>query len=149
MLHEVSYAFHWLGLVMGTKLIDSSRITNMVPTTPSFISYWPSWKKNITSSSERAIQVGLCPSRMKVNAESPGEGFHSAGNTLAGRKTNEYEGRAVGLAAAEKRLAVQRKIGKGGVLGGRDVKGRSMKEVIAEVSLISVDTYSLVMTTGC
>jgi hypothetical protein len=36
--------------------------------------------------------------------------------------------------AAEKRLATQRKIGKGGVLGGKSVLGRSMKEVVAEVS---------------
>lgn len=28
---------------------------------------------------------------------------------------------------------MQRKIGKGGVLGGSNVKGRSMKEVLAEV----------------
>jgi hypothetical protein len=43
-------------------------------------------------------------------------------------------GKAKGLAAAEKRLATQRKIGKGGVLGGSGTGGKTMKEVIAEVS---------------
>jgi len=48
---------------------------------------------------------------------------------------DEYHGRLQGLAAAEKRLAVQKKIGKGGVLGGSSVLGRSMKDVLAEVRL--------------
>lgn len=43
-------------------------------------------------------------------------------------------GKAKGLAAAEKRLATQRKIGKGGVLGGSGTGGKTMKELIAEVS---------------
>lgn len=46
----------------------------------------------------------------------------------------EHVGKAKGLAAAQKRLEVQKKIGKGGVLGGSDYKNRSMKEVLAEVS---------------
>lgn len=48
-------------------------------------------------------------------------------------KKDEYHGKLTGLAAAEKRLAVQKKIGKGGVLGGNSVLGRSMKDVLAEV----------------
>ena len=50
---------------------------------------------------------------------------------------DEYHGRLQGLAAAEKRLAVQKKIGKGGVLGGSSVLGRSMKDVLAEVRLFN------------
>lgn len=63
-----------------------------------------------------------------------GEGFHGEGNHLPGIKLNEYEGRARGLQAAQKRFDVQKTLGKGGVLGGSNVKGRSMKEVLAEVS---------------
>jgi hypothetical protein len=63
-----------------------------------------------------------------------GEGFHGEGNHLPGIKLNEYEGRAKGLQAAQKRFDVQKTMGKGGVLGGSNVKGRSMKEVLAEVS---------------
>ena len=39
------------------------------------------------------------------------------------------------MLAAQKRLDVQKKIGKGGVLGGSgvDYRNRSMKEVLAEV----------------
>lgn len=71
-----------------------------------------------------------------------GEGFHSAGNHLSGLKVDEYHGRAKGLAAAEKRLAVQRTIGKGGVLGGSSTRGRTMKEVLAEVSGAHQNQYS-------
>ena len=46
----------------------------------------------------------------------------------------EYVGKAKGLQAAEKRLATQIKIGKGGVLGGSSVAGRNVREVLAEVS---------------
>ncbi|WWC70577.1 uncharacterized protein I206_104528 [Kwoniella pini CBS 10737] len=64
-----------------------------------------------------------------------GEGFHSEGNKLSGLKLNEYEGKAKGLAAAEKRLQQQRMIGRGGVLGGsRNTSGKSMKELIAEAA---------------
>ncbi len=38
------------------------------------------------------------------------------------------------MLAAQKRLEVQRKIGKGGVLGGAGTAGKGMKEVLAEVS---------------
>ncbi|WVQ96786.1 hypothetical protein IAU59_003893 [Kwoniella sp. CBS 9459] len=63
-----------------------------------------------------------------------GEGFHSSGSKLNGIRVNEYEGRARGLAAAERRLATQRKIGRGGVLGGTGTGGKSMKELIAEAA---------------
>lgn len=66
-----------------------------------------------------------------------GEGFHGAGNYLPGLKLNEYEGRVKGLSAAQKRLDTQRKIGKGGVLGGSGTAGKTMKEVLAEVRLPS------------
>jgi len=66
-------------------------------------------------------------------ADNPGEGFNSSGTPLSGLKKDEYHGKLTGLAAAEKRLAVQKKIGKGGVLGGSSVLGRSMKDVLAEV----------------
>jgi hypothetical protein len=66
-------------------------------------------------------------------ANNPGEGFNSSGTPLSGLKKDEYHGKLTGLAAAEKRLAVQKKIGKGGVLGGSSVLGRSMKDVLAEV----------------
>jgi hypothetical protein len=68
-------------------------------------------------------------------ANNPGEGFNSSGTPLSGLKKDEYHGKLTGLAAAEKRLAVQKKIGKGGVLGGSSVLGRSMKDVLAEVCL--------------
>jgi hypothetical protein len=71
-------------------------------------------------------------------ADNPGEGFNSSGTPLSGLKKDEYHGKLTGLAAAEKRLAVQKKIGKGGVLGGSSVLGRSMKEVLAEVCLLLV-----------
>lgn len=74
-----------------------------------------------------------------------GEGFHGSGNHLSGLKVNEYAGRARGLAAAEQRLATQRKIGKGGVLGGNSVRGRSMKEVLAEVSRALDVRYGVVV----
>lgn len=64
----------------------------------------------------------------------PGEGFHGKGHHLSGFKVPEHVGKAKGLAAAQKRLEVQRKIGRGGVLGGSDYRGRSMKELLAEVS---------------
>ena len=54
-------------------------------------------------------------------------------------KKDEYHGKLTGLAAAEKRLAVQKKIGKGGVLGGSSVLGRSMKDVLAEVRCSQLD----------
>ncbi|KAI9631827.1 WLM domain-containing protein [Dioszegia hungarica] len=63
-----------------------------------------------------------------------GEGFHSSGNNLSGIKRDEYAGRLTGLQAAERRLAAQRKIGKGGVLGGRGTAGRSVREVLAEAA---------------
>ncbi|KAK8858439.1 hypothetical protein IAR55_002666 [Kwoniella newhampshirensis] len=63
-----------------------------------------------------------------------GEGFHGTGHHLQGIKVNEYEGKVRGLAAAEKRLATARVIGKGGVLGGGNRDGRSMKEIIAEAA---------------
>ena len=66
-------------------------------------------------------------------ANNTGEGFNSSGTPLSGLKKDEYHGKLTGLAAAEKRLAVQKKIGKGGVLGGSSVLGRSMKDVLAEV----------------
>jgi hypothetical protein len=66
-------------------------------------------------------------------ANNPGEGFNSSGTPLSGLRKDEYHGKLTGLAAAEKRLAVQKKIGKGGVLGGSSVLGRSMKDVLAEV----------------
>jgi hypothetical protein len=66
-----------------------------------------------------------------------GEGFHSSGHTLPAPILDEYAGRKQGLLAAQKRLDVQRKIGKGGVLGGKGVGGRGMKEVLAEVCLSS------------
>lgn len=69
-------------------------------------------------------------------ADNVGEGFHGRGNNLSGVRRDEYAGRLTGLAAAEKRLAVQRKIGKGGVLGGRATAGRGIREVLAEVSTI-------------
>lgn len=47
---------------------------------------------------------------------------------------NEYEGKKRGLAAAEKRLARQRVMGRGGVLGGSKVTGKTMREIVAEVS---------------
>jgi hypothetical protein len=68
----------------------------------------------------------------------PGEGFHGTGHHLSGFKVPEHVGKAKGLAAAEKRLATQRKIGKGGVLGGSGTGGKTMKEVIAEVSVAAV-----------
>ena len=73
-------------------------------------------------------------------ADKPGEGFNSSGTPLSGLKKDEYHGKLTGLAAAEKRLAVQKKIGKGGVLGGSSVQGRSMKDVLAEVcsSVLSI-----------
>ena len=64
-----------------------------------------------------------------------GEGFHSAGNRLNGMRVNEYEGRRKGLAAAEKRLAQQKAMGRGGVLGGSSrTAGKTMREIVAEVS---------------
>ncbi|RSH89248.1 hypothetical protein EHS25_002360 [Saitozyma podzolica] len=63
-----------------------------------------------------------------------GEGFHGTGHHLSGFKVPEHVGKAKGLAAAEKRLATQRKIGKGGVLGGSGTGGKTMKEVIAEAA---------------
>ncbi|CAD6570264.1 MAG: hypothetical protein TREMPRED_005707 [Tremellales sp. Tagirdzhanova-0007] len=63
-----------------------------------------------------------------------GEGFHGAGHHLPGLKLNEYEGRVKGLSAAQKRLDTQRKIGKGGVLGGLGTAGKTMKEVLAEAA---------------
>ena len=71
--------------------------------------------------------------RWSMVANNPGEGFNSSGTPLSGLKKDEYHGKLTGLAAAEKRLAVQKKIGKGGVLGGSSVLGRSMKDVLAEV----------------
>jgi hypothetical protein len=81
-------------------------------------------------------------------ANNPGEGFNSSGTPLSGLKKDEYHGKLTGLAAAEKRLAVQKKIGKGGVLGGSSVLGRSMKDVLAEVcpSLHSILPPSLPST---
>jgi hypothetical protein len=76
-------------------------------------------------------------------ANIPGEGFNSSGTPLSGLKKDEYHGKLTGLAAAEKRLAVQKKIGKGGVLGGSSVLGRSMKDVLAEVCLSSLYVLSL------
>jgi hypothetical protein len=64
----------------------------------------------------------------------PGEGFHGTGNHVAGIKLDEYAGRARGLAAAQKRLDTQKVIGRGGVLGGAGTGGRTMKEVLADVS---------------
>lgn len=63
-----------------------------------------------------------------------GEGFHSDGHRLNGLRVNEYEGRKRGLAAAEKRLARQRIMGRGGVLGGSKAAGKSLRDVVAEVS---------------
>ncbi|WRT67620.1 uncharacterized protein IL334_004592 [Kwoniella shivajii] len=63
-----------------------------------------------------------------------GEGFHSEGNHLSGLRVSEYEGKAKGLAAAQKRLNQQRLIGRGGVLGGQAVQGKSMKELIVEAA---------------
>lgn len=63
-----------------------------------------------------------------------GEGFHGAGNHLSGFRVPEHVGKAKGLQAAEKRKAIQIKMGKGGVLGGASVAGRSVREVLAEVS---------------
>ncbi|ORX40250.1 WLM domain-domain-containing protein [Kockovaella imperatae] len=63
-----------------------------------------------------------------------GEGFHGNGNHLSGLKVPEHMGKARGLAAAQKRLDTQRKMGKGGVLGGASVAGKSMKEVLAEAA---------------
>jgi len=71
-----------------------------------------------------------------TRANNSGEGFNSSGTPLSGLKKDEYHGKLTGLAAAEKRLAVQKKIGKGGVLGGSSVQGRSMKDVLAEVCLV-------------
>jgi hypothetical protein len=73
--------------------------------------------------------------RWSMVTNDPGEGFNSSGTPLSGLKKDEYHGKLTGLAAAEKRLAVQKKIGKGGVLGGNSVLGRSMKDVLAEVCL--------------
>ncbi|GMK53636.1 hypothetical protein CspeluHIS016_0102220 [Cutaneotrichosporon spelunceum] len=63
-----------------------------------------------------------------------GEGFHSDGNRLQGTRLNEYQGRQRGLAAAEKRLQQQRVMGRGGVLGGSEVGGKSMREIVAEAA---------------
>ncbi len=63
-----------------------------------------------------------------------GEGFHSDGNRLQGLRLNEYEGRKKGLAAAEKRLQQQRVMGRGGVLGGSKVVGKTMREIVAEAA---------------
>jgi hypothetical protein len=63
-----------------------------------------------------------------------GEGFHSDGNRLQGLRLNEYEGRKKGLAAAEKRLQQQRVMGRGGVLGGSKVAGKTMREIVAEAA---------------
>ncbi|EIW73578.1 hypothetical protein TREMEDRAFT_59752 [Tremella mesenterica DSM 1558] len=63
-----------------------------------------------------------------------GEGFHSSGHHLSGLRVNEYQGRLKGLTAAQKRLDTQRRIGKGGVLGGSRVLGKSMKEIMAEAA---------------
>jgi hypothetical protein len=76
--------------------------------------------------------------RRSMVANNPGEGFNSSGTPLSGLKKDEYHGKLTGLAAAERRLAVQKKIGKGGVLGGSSVNGRSMKDVLAEVCLVLV-----------
>lgn len=62
-----------------------------------------------------------------------GEGFHSDGHRLQGSRLNEFQGRRRGLAAAEKRLAQQRMIGRGGVLGGTMATGKSMREAVAQV----------------
>ncbi len=86
------------------------------------------------TSNGRAIPVRPNPSLQHPRLMySAGEGFHGAGNHLPGLKLNEYEGRAKGLSAAQKRLDTQRKIGKGGVLGGSGTAGKTMKEVLAEV----------------
>lgn len=66
-----------------------------------------------------------------------GEGFHSDGHRLQGSRLNEFQGRRRGLAAAEKRLAQQRLIGRGGVLGGTMPSGMPMREAVAEVGLMS------------
>ncbi|WVR06218.1 hypothetical protein IAU60_003248 [Kwoniella sp. DSM 27419] len=63
-----------------------------------------------------------------------GDGFHSDGNRLNGTKLSEYEGRARGLAAAEKRMARQKVIGRGGVLGGTRTEGKSMKDLVADAA---------------
>jgi len=64
-----------------------------------------------------------------------GEGFHSAGHAVSGFKLSEYDGRKMGMDAAQKRLDVQRKIGRGGMLGGTStVSGKSMKDILADVS---------------
>ncbi|KAL7422706.1 hypothetical protein Q5752_001997 [Cryptotrichosporon argae] len=62
-----------------------------------------------------------------------GDGFHSGGRAVSGLRANAYEGRRIGLAAAEKRLAQARVIGKGGVLGGRR-DARKIREVVAEAA---------------
>ncbi|KAK4687762.1 DNA-dependent metalloprotease WSS1, partial [Tremellales sp. Uapishka_1] len=63
-----------------------------------------------------------------------GEGFNSNGHHVTGLKLDEYHGKLKGLAAAEQRLARQRVIGKGGVLGGSKTGGRSMREIVAEAA---------------
>lgn len=82
-------------------------------------------------------------------ADAIGEGFHSSGNNLSGIKRDEYAGRLTGLQAAERRLAAQRKIGKGGVLGGRGTAGRSVREVLAEVSCLLGRTLDQAHGLGC
>jgi len=54
------------------------------------------------------------------------------------------------MLAAQKRLDVQKKIGKGGVLGGSgtDYRSRSMKEVLAEVSHGSLFVLQLMTGRG-
>ncbi|KAK6908365.1 hypothetical protein I203_102366 [Kwoniella mangroviensis CBS 8507] len=64
-----------------------------------------------------------------------GEGFHGQGNHLSGLRVPEHIGRQKGLEAAEKRMNVQKVIGRGGVLGGsRNMAGKSMKELIIEAA---------------
>ncbi|EKC97956.1 zinc ion binding protein [Trichosporon asahii var. asahii CBS 8904] len=63
-----------------------------------------------------------------------GEGFNSDGHRLNGVRVNEYEGKKRGLAAAERRLARQRVMGRGGVLGGSKVTGKTMREIVAEAA---------------
>ncbi|WVW84480.1 hypothetical protein I302_106514 [Kwoniella bestiolae CBS 10118] len=63
-----------------------------------------------------------------------GEGFHGQGNHLSGQRVPEHIGRLKGLEAAQKRMDVQKVIGRGEVLGGSRAGGRSMKELIVEAA---------------
>ncbi len=78
-----------------------------------------------------------------------GEGFHGAGAPLSGFKVPQHVGKVKGLEAAQKRLDVQRRIGKGGVLGGRAVAGRSVREVLAEVSSSLLSVFNPNRSSGC